>query len=499
MLLVGGLLVAASFAASDGDTPVTRKDQYYKQAYDAAEAGVNYYLAHLVQNTNYWANCYTSPIQAPGTAFSTATSQTIPGSEGRYEIELLKPPGSTATCSATLSTTVIDPATGQMSIRSTGSYRGVRRSIIATFKRQGFLNFLWLTDLETPDPVTYPSSQQSAAQTYCTLYHRDGRPTVSPPFACGDQSFRDGDALNGPGHTTDEFLICNTPSFGRTGKNDSIEATDPAGWRGNTTSPCSSTASPQWVGSTHWGASNLQLPSTNASLKSYANSNWIFSGPVHIFLSGSTATVKRWNDTTQTWTTSATGTPSPGIIYVQNSTSINCPSDFATRQTYPAGTGCGDAWVQGNTTSDLTVAADNDVIIDGHLTHGTSAVLGLIANGFVRLYHPCSSNTNLTDSPEDNNVGATTDLKVQAAVLALNHSFWLDNYGCGAHLGTLHVTGAIAQEFRGTVGLVGSNTPGYIKDYNYDPNLKYHQPPYFLDPVQAKWDVMSQTEQVPAH
>ncbi|HXD58293.1 MAG TPA: hypothetical protein VN606_10250, partial [Thermoleophilaceae bacterium] len=90
VILLGGLLVAASFAASDGDTSVARRDQYYKQAYAAAEAGVNYYLSHLAQNTNYWANCYTSPIQSPGTAYSTASSQAIPGSntEGRYEIEL---------------------------------------------------------------------------------------------------------------------------------------------------------------------------------------------------------------------------------------------------------------------------------------------------------------------------------------------------------------------------------------------------------------------------
>ena len=98
-LLIGSLLVAAAFTTANGDIGIKRHDQYYKQAYDAAEAGVNYYLAHLVQNTDYWSTCYTSPINPPGTAFSTSTSQQIPGSEGRYEIELLKPPNSTAACS----------------------------------------------------------------------------------------------------------------------------------------------------------------------------------------------------------------------------------------------------------------------------------------------------------------------------------------------------------------------------------------------------------------
>jgi len=40
---------------------------------------------------------------------------------------------------------------------------------------------------------------------------------------------------------------------------------------------------------------------------------------------------------------------------------------------------------------------------------------------------------------------------------------------------------------------------GYLKNYNYDSALKYHQPPYFLDPVQASWDIWTETEQVPAH
>jgi Tfp pilus assembly protein PilX len=52
VMLVGTLLVAAAFASSDGDTTITRHDQYYKQAYDAAEAGIAYYQAHLNQDTN---------------------------------------------------------------------------------------------------------------------------------------------------------------------------------------------------------------------------------------------------------------------------------------------------------------------------------------------------------------------------------------------------------------------------------------------------------------
>ena len=39
---------------------------------------------------------------------------------------------------------------------------------------------------------------------------------------------------------------------------------------------------------------------------------------------------------------------------------------------------------------------------------------------------------------------------------------------------------------------------GYRKDYEYNDRLRYREPPYFLDPVQASWRVARQNEQVPA-
>ena len=81
-------------------------------------------------------------------------------------------------------------------------------------------------------------------------------------------------------------------------------------------------------------------------------------------------------------------------------------------------------------------------------------------------------------------------------MLSLQHSFIADNYRCGNKLGTITAKGAIAQKFRGPVGLVGST--GFIKDYNYDDRLRYRSPPFFLDPVSAAWGVVRENEQVPA-
>ena len=64
----------------------------------------------------------------------------------------------------------------------------------------------------------------------------------------------------------------------------------------------------------------------------------------------------------------------------------SCSTSFSDSQQYPSGGGCGDAWVSSSTavSSDLTVAAENDVIIAGNLTHNGSSVIGLIANGQFR-------------------------------------------------------------------------------------------------------------------
>ena len=51
VLMVGGLLVAASFAAVDPDIGLSQKDDDSKQAYAAAEAGISYYLNRLAQDS----------------------------------------------------------------------------------------------------------------------------------------------------------------------------------------------------------------------------------------------------------------------------------------------------------------------------------------------------------------------------------------------------------------------------------------------------------------
>ena len=149
-------------------------------------------------------------------------------------------------------------------------------------------------------------------------------------------------------------------------------------------------------------------------------------------------------------------------------------------------------YVKGTFSKSLTVAAEDDLIVNGSITpYGVTppaaapgtATVGLIATRFIRVYHPCSGGTN--------EAGSLENPWIYAAILSTSHSFLVDNYQCGNGLGNLNIYGAIAQKFRGIVGRVGSS--GYVKEYIYDERLATDEPPYFLAPLKAGWKIARET------
>ena len=90
-------------------------------------------------------------------------------------------------------------------------------------------------------------------------------------------------------------------------------------------------------------------------------------------------------------------------------------------------------------------------------------MLGLIANNFVRVFHPFSNprhsrirsqlRQRLERHPDHHR-----NLRIDAAILSIQHSSIVDHYSCGNPLGTLTVNGAIAQKFRGAVGTFSQQT-----------------------------------------
>jgi len=503
------ILVAVATAAVNGDSHQNFRDLTRKQAYEAAKAGVDEYAYHLHSDNGYWAKCTKVPTpNAVNQKGSTTNRRPVPGSpNATYAIELI-PATNQSTCDSTSIATAtasmletMGSMKGTFRIRSTGFAGQDSVSITATFKPASFLDYVYFTQLETSDPVTYGNEATiKGAYEQCSKTLAAGRYNATIPNSggkyCDTISFVSGDNIKGPMHTNDAFAICDNPTLGRTAS-DPIEVSSPSpGWYSTKDVPhsgSSCTGNPNFAGTFQVNSPVLVPPTTNSQLASIAEPKFRFKGQVHICLNGSTMTVSSAGADCQTGVLYSGAFPGNGVVYVENIACSGAYSPFET--TYPATSECGNAYVHGSFAGPLTIAASNDIIVDRSLTNSNEeAILGLIANNFIRVYHPfvkvvINEKTGATECR--NAEGSIENIVIDAAILAINHSFIVDNYRCGKSLGTLTVRGAIAQNYRGAVGTSGGT--GYLKNYEYDERLHTIEPPSFIEPVQSDWVIGRET------
>jgi uncharacterized membrane protein len=492
-------LALVAVTAARSDLPLTARDIGSKKAYEAAKAGIEDYAAHLYSDSLYWTRCAEVPSpNAVNLQGSVAKKRSVPGDPNTtYAIELL--PATSQSTYSQCSTAnpggsmlqTSGPAAGSFRIRSTGFSGTASVALIANFKRPSFLDYVYFTQLETLDPIAYgfpnPSTALTGAYSQCELtweQHREDSQIPGTHEYCATISFITGDAIEGPMHTNDSLSICGSPRFGRS-ITDMIEMGGRSpGWY----SDCSG-SNPTFTGTPIAPGPILVPPESNSKLATIAEPAFRYTGQVRICLSGKNMTVGTGSGCTGLYSGAI---PANGVIYVKNGACSSVYSPFGT--TYQTTSGCGNAYVRGTYTGQLTIAAENDVIVDGNLCRTScgdesgEALLGLIANNFVRVYHPCDNDTNRS--------GSLTDPTIDAAILAIKHSFIVDNYDCGNSLGTLNVEGAIAQKFRGPVGQSnnGRASSGYTKNYVYDDRLRYLEPPSFIEPTGSAWVIGRETE-----
>jgi hypothetical protein len=509
-MIVGALFVTGAFAAADGDLPLGRSSQDSKQAYAAAEAGVNFYAFHMAQDNEYWSRCTNVPPPSAsepspvvnkwyGAGADTRDGRwrAVPGAGAQYAVELLPARAPTAgnptpTCVEGDATSMVDPTTGMFRIRSTGRAGSEKRSIIASFRRASFLDYLWFTNYETQDPTVYAdAASQAWAAANCVDYRaaRDNN--------CTEILFASTDRLRGPFHSNDTIWTCDGSTFGRPGRNDTLEVHGPApGWDNR----CGGSA-PNFQSPFYADRPKIDIPTSNSQLQTVAETGGrVFTGPTRIVLTGSQMQVNGG---------AAESLPGNGVIFVKNGAGGCSGTVSPIIANYVDPPGCGNLYISGTYSQSLTVASQNDIIVsppdfsgaaDLLRAAGSDAVLGLVANNFVRVQHRVTR-SNPTDDNTCTNVNTAQypnigDIQIDAAILSVQHSFMVDNYRCGAAQGDLTINGALVQNFRGAVGTTGGT--GYIKDYNYDDRFKYRSPPYFLEPVAAAWHVVRTNEQVPA-
>ena len=163
----------------------------------------------------------------------------------------------------------------------------------------------------------------------------------------------------------------------------------------------------------------------------------------------------------------------------------------------------------------MTIGSENNIVIDGNICYADNVsggtctalpaapstdVLGLVADNYVEINHPVDGGgNNVSNCSSTLGAGAVTcDLNnpyIDAVILALNHSFLVNNYSSGSALGTLNMYGTIDQDWRGPVGTFNGSgiATGYAKNYQYDPRLVYLSPPYYLSPGTSQWGFASFT------
>jgi hypothetical protein len=519
IMLIASIITIAAFQAATGDLVGSGDDHDRKVAYAAAESGISWYQTKLSADPDFWRKCAasasaTSPVHQPNASTRYWKKVSGTGASVADFTITLKP--ITATCSTTDPYSMLNSANGTFQIRSTGRYHGEIRTIVATFRRTRFLDFLYFTNYETLDTIIYPAGDSRLTQCKAYRAARSGK-------NCTEISFITADKVNGPLHTNDNLLHCGSPTFGRSSgvtTQDKIEVSGPA--PGYFNNGCS--GSPVFNGPFRSAQPALQLPPSNAELESLALPGYRFDGTVYIRFIGGGRMVVDLPGTGTGKDPYQMDLPPNGVLYASDAGCSNPSSPDDT--IYDDGSLCGDIYVSGTVDQPITLGSARDIIVaptssststsnqfnpqtatgtsqsltqDGavsatHKISGTTQV-GLIANRYVRVYHRIDSSGNIA--------GGARTVRIDAAVLSLQNSFIVDNWNRGGSPNpavSLTVNGAIAQFFRGPVGTNsgGVVNNGFAKDYWYDDRLKYASPPYFLDPVNSAWSVGRETELVPA-
>jgi hypothetical protein len=563
VMFVTSLLLVATFTAANGEIHLSSTDTSQKKAYYAALAGIENYENHLTEDGNYLTYCTNPPVA------NTALNQTgetghrtrILGESGEslneeYAIQLLpaeSAPENDRKCDpSNLVATMLEEkspgAVGTFRIESTGYSGKAERTIVANFRNANFVSFVWYTKYETGDPSIYgePLKEKLPATYYteCSKFYGERPADGGTPRRCINNFFINGESVNGPMHTEDHAGVCGSPVFGRT-ENDRVEFGHASGKpedEGFSGEGVCSEVKPVFKGKHVLPKEvvSIEPPPGDEELKHIVEPAYEYTGKTEIALEGGAMTVTKWEEepTTKKWitkTASGIAYPPNGVIYVKQETCPEAYSPYGPKPKYTEDEKCANVYVHGEYTSSLTIASENDIVINGNITTPTTggvpnsnALLGLIANNFVRIYHPveetykanakgeCKTNGNkevekynaalkaceYTDNASECDAPNLTssDLNnptIIAALLAVKHAVIVDNYICGeAALGNLNVYGAVAGLY--TNGFTGefsgsSIIHGYPYDANYDDRLQVEEPPHFLNPIEASWYVQRET------
>ncbi len=409
ILFVSSLLVTAALVTANGDIKFTHTNTSEKKAYYAALAGISAYKDQLQANPYYWKKCPRLPAEeekrepVSGATEEEYVVQTVPSETPTSKHTAVE-------CKSEKESAILQGgeskgAAGSFRIELTGyagiGYAGAHEltcedkkvkalscvSVIATFTHPGFLDYVYFTAYEILDPFA-----QNPEPTNCEHYYQY-RKEHNLISECGTITFASSDKVNGPMHTNDAASVDCGATFGRENHHDKIEIN--GGYYG-----CSEV---NMLGEYIKNGATLTPPETDSELLETAGKK--FQGKTIIELKPGTPNTMKVITFKSGVEQEPVTEPFPenGVIYVENAAS-GCPIKYTPfNSNYAGDDNCGNVYVRGEYTESLTIAAANDLIINGSLTttHKTSgeptgsAVLGLIATNFVRVYHPVKTTTEV--------------------------------------------------------------------------------------------------------
>jgi hypothetical protein len=344
--LIGIALVTAMMTFANTSTPLARNDQDWNGSLSAAEAGIDDYLYRLSKDSSYWQKA-TDPTNPALVA--TGTGAQVPGGSTESTFRYTRTPPT-----VTLN--------GTIKLKVTGMVRGSKRTLEATLRRDGFLDYLYFSKYETVDPDSYsttgtPSKAWADANCKDRYYYAVGNPgdpgyipprVTSGSPACNEIRWVTGDTLNGPLHTNDALRIDGNPIFTKkvtTSWAKVVNAGSPFRWVQHDSTP----SNPQFNGTENQAfpnppasyekdnpiiASRLDPPADNSELLQDAQAEGcVYTGPTWIKLKSTSAGVPTWDVVSPGTTftpdcgggssTAQTNIDGPanfnGVIYVQNS------------------------------------------------------------------------------------------------------------------------------------------------------------------------------------
>jgi hypothetical protein len=475
------------------ELPQTTRNLNYEAAYEAAQAGLNDYIQNLDSTENYSSYTASNPDPTNPAFGGWVQASTSPPEYYSYA------PSNTS---------------GLITLEVSGKAGTGSGVVIRTFEYSiepaTTLDDVYWSNYETIDPAL------GSAYKYCGVHYGQanpnagvgGNPAYGPLSSC-EVNFAHGDVLNGPVFSDDTFRMCDDPGA-------TFESTVQSGNIYNTnTTPASSkvwvtgqqcpnpTAVPSFqVAVQKVGNETAEPPGADLSdARSYGcfitggsgNSLTPINVTITLSLTGtapnqttkvtgswSAANVDNAAGNTNTCTSGLSlSNLASGLIFVNGNVSISGQMTGGLDVVTCSTTSYTNNQCTEPSTSNITVAGSltyptaNKVLASGQPTSDPTDALGLIAQNFVV-------------------VSDTPNIEIDAAILAVQDSFYVSNWSGATGLGTLNVFGSIAQNYRGPVATSGGT--GFLKNYNYDTSLQTLFPPYFIPPSGATWSPTSYEE-----